>query len=194
MSPIAETQQRNVKIVLGVIGAGMAGLIIAGALLYKGLELPPHDLRQYYASATGYAPPLKETVLPPGTFPRGSGSPILSPPGAAAALVPGSVENLRLTALGEKAYRTNCAMCHGSPGGVVGPVGRLYTPRPPDLSGRVRTLSDAQLADRIGNGIRSTPTPETRQYLPKEWHAFNDLLPYDEQQAVIAYLRTTAKQ
>src|SRR5205823_8151532 len=89
---------------------------------------------------------------------------------------------------GKQAYDINCAMCHGSPGRAIGPVGESYLPRPPDLARQVPQRSAGHLYCDITEGIRSTPTPEAARYLPREWHAFREITTPKERWAIVAYM------
>jgi mono/diheme cytochrome c family protein len=170
-------QVRNLKI-LGAVGLALfAAVLVIAVMLYHGSELPPEDLRQYSSSPTGYAPPPQPQVIPPGTVPR-------RPPPALAPR-----EWRAAGALGQHAYTVNCAMCHGSPGHDIGPVGDTYLPRPTDLARYVPAHPAARLYAVITDGIRSTPTPEAARYLPQEWHAFRAITSPAERWAIVAVLK-----
>ncbi|HEU4753588.1 MAG TPA: cytochrome c [Armatimonadota bacterium] len=178
MPPVRTEQERNVRIVLGVLAAVVLLGLVTGGLLYMGVELPPYGLRSYYTASDGYAAPANPVIVPPGTVARGSGMRNTDPGGAPAALD-----------AGRRAYAVNCAMCHGEPGRGPGPVGESYVPPPPDVSRSVAARADAQLYQSITRGIRSTPTAEAARYLPETWHAFPEISAR-ERWAVVRYLRT----
>lgn len=235
MPPVADEQQRNLRTLSRVVIAlGVALIVVLGAL-YLGVELPPFEMRKYYTSPTGYAPPPRPVVVPPGTVARGALS--LAGPGEEPQRVDGgelrvdgptktgsassqpstinpppstnhgpstlnpqppTIERLRnpladdpeTVRFGRRAYTVNCAMCHGEPGQGIGPVGELYTPRPPDLAQHVSQHSEGALYAAITLGIRSTPTPEAARYLPREWHAFRGRTSPKERWAMVTYLRS----
>lgn len=211
-------QERNLRIVKVIAALVVLGVIVTGALLYVGAEVPPYDLRTYYTSASGYASPPRPGVVPVGTVARGalalkdgggqqsavsgqsSGSGSI-PPGLGGrepnAQGPTPIADLRnplhpeaeTLGLGERAYGVNCAMCHGEGGRGIGPVGKVYQPRPPDLSKRLPGQPDGRLYIQITEGIRSTPTPEAARYLPREWHAFREITTPRERWAILTYLK-----
>lgn len=205
MSPVAQEQQRNLKILTLALAALVLLIALGGWYLFTGVELPPYEMRHYYTSATGYAPPPGRQPAPPGTIARGSTrlqEPSLPSTAAAIsgpdrALTPPEADRLvnparpdsATVALGKAQCDANCRMCHGAPGEAIGPVGEAYTPRPPDLRTRVRLHSDGALFFLITNGIRSTPTPETARYIPDEWHSFRDLMTPRERWAAVTYMR-----
>jgi mono/diheme cytochrome c family protein len=161
-------QERNLALLGRLAIVPVVAALAIAILLYVGVELPPYGMREYLTSATGYAAPPRSRAAVAGTVPRS-----------------GSVR----IASGESLYRVNCAMCHGEPDRNVGPVAERYLPRPPDLTGYVRKHPAERLYRAITEGIRSTPTPEARRYLPDDWHAFRSLMSERERRAVVAYLR-----
>lgn len=205
MSPVAQEQQRNLKILMLLFVAVALLIALTGWYLYTGVELPPYEMRHYYTSATGYAPPPGQSPKPAGTVSRGSAmlqeprittsAPAVSGPDRAVTppqadgLANPTRADLATITLGKGQYDANCRMCHGAPNEAIGPAGEAYTPRPPDLRARVRLHSEGALFYLITNGIRSTPTPEAARYLPDQWHSFRDLMTPRERWAAVSYVR-----
>lgn len=206
LSPVVQEQQRNLK----ALGLLLAAVVLLAALaawyLYTGVELPPYEMRHYYTSSTGYAPPPSKGPSPAGTISRGSAllsEPILTtaapatvgydhamtPPEADRLVNPSKPDAVTMT-LGKAQFDANCRMCHGAPGEGIGSVGEAYTPKPPNLRDHAAHHSDGALFYLITNGIRSTPTPETARYLPDEWHSFRDLMTPRERWATATYVRS----
>lgn len=190
MPPVNDEQANNLSVLRAVAGVLVITLLVIGAGLYFGWELPPARMRTYYTSATGYAPPPRAGVIPPGTVARGALDLAPSTEAAAEGLTNPLAGDPAAGVLGKKAYTVNCAMCHGEPGGAIGPVGEVYRPQPPPLAEHLPEHSDGRLYAMITYGIRSTPTRETAQYLPREWHAFEGITSARERWAIIAYLRS----
>jgi len=236
-------QERNLWTLAWIATAVASLAALAAVALYLGLELPPEEMRSYYTSTTGYAPPPGKGVAPPGSIPRGAlvglnapgpqvdpnasgqvtrpgglatgvaprpgrredpapdGAPGRQPRGAGGhAEVPEEARRMRnplardrsAVELGGRGYAVHCAMCHGEIGGTIGPVGERYTPRPPDLREHAPGHPDGYLYYTITAGIRSTPTPEAAQYLPREWHSFRGRLSARERWAIVSYLKAAA--
>lgn len=190
MSPVKSDQQRRLRLLGSAAAALFFLFLLAGMALYEGWELPPLDLRDAHTTSDGYAPPPRAAAIPPGTVSRASLSPAnhLTEDGSSG--VNPLASDPRAVSLGQRVYHVNCAMCHGEPGESIGPVGERYNPQPPPLQERVPALPEARLYASITEGIRSTPTPETAQYLPQEWHAFRTMTSERERWAAVAYLRS----
>ncbi|MEO5986940.1 MAG: copper resistance protein CopC [Candidatus Limnocylindria bacterium] len=77
---------------------------------------------------------------------------------------------------GRQIYLANCAACHGPDGAGDGPVRTAV--RPAALEDRLPSMSDAEVAYRIVNGIAGTPMP-----------AFAASLTEADRQDLVAYLR-----
>ena len=186
MSSVAGQQERNLKLLAAIAVAAVLLLIVAAIALYLGMELPPNEMQHSLSAPTGYSPPPNTVILPAGSVTRGS----LAREGATGDTPPSSEP--ALADLGKRTYDVNCAMCHGTPGKKIGPVGDAYTPHPPDLAGYLGTHSDADLYRSITEGVRSTPSVEAARYLPQEWHSYRDLLNAKERWSVAAYLHAAA--
>ena len=82
-------------------------------------------------------------------------------------------------AAGEKAFQTNCVVCHGADGTGT-PTGKAL--KAPDLhSDQVQKMTDAQIADQIANGKNNMPP-------------FKSTLTKDQIQSLVLYVRTFGKK
>jgi cytochrome c6 len=82
-------------------------------------------------------------------------------------------------AAGEKAFQSNCVVCHGQDGTGT-PTGKAL--KAPDLhSDQVQKMTDAQIADQIANGKNNMPP-------------FKNTLTKDQIQSLVAYVRTFGKK
>jgi cytochrome c6 len=80
---------------------------------------------------------------------------------------------------GEKAFQTNCVVCHGADGTGT-PTGKAL--KAPDLhSDQVQKMTDAQIADQIANGKNNMPP-------------FKSTLSKDQIQSLVLYVRTFGKK
>jgi len=80
---------------------------------------------------------------------------------------------------GEKAFTTNCVVCHGADGTGT-PTGKAL--KAPDLhSDQVQKMTDAQIADQIANGKNNMPP-------------FKSTLSKDQIQSLVLYVRTFGKK
>jgi cytochrome c6 len=80
---------------------------------------------------------------------------------------------------GEKAFQSNCVVCHGQDGTAT-PTGKAL--KAPDLhSDQVQKMTDAQIADQIANGKNNMPP-------------FKNTLTKDQIQSLVAYVRTFGKK
>jgi cytochrome c6 len=80
---------------------------------------------------------------------------------------------------GEKAFQSNCVVCHGQDGTGT-PTGKAL--KAPDLhSDQVQKMTDAQIADQIANGKNNMPP-------------FKNTLTKDQIQSLVAYVRTFGKK
>ncbi len=63
---------------------------------------------------------------------------------------------------GAKAYRANCEVCHGAPGGQPSAIARGMFPRPPQLMPPRKGVTDDPVGEtywKVKNGIRLTGMP-----------------------------------
>jgi cytochrome c6 len=82
-------------------------------------------------------------------------------------------------AAAEKAFQSNCVVCHGQDGTGT-PTGKAL--KAPDLhSDQVQKMTDAQIADQIANGKNNMPP-------------FKSTLTKDQIQSLVAYVRTFGKK
>jgi mono/diheme cytochrome c family protein len=80
---------------------------------------------------------------------------------------------------GEKAFQSNCVVCHGQDGTGT-PTGKAL--KAPDLhSDQVQKMTDAQIADQIANGKNNMPP-------------FKNTLTKDQIESLVAYVRTFGKK
>ena len=204
-------QERNLRKLRVVPWLLAAALVIVGALLYRGNELPFYEMRRQATDATGYRPPPASVVAVGDSVPRGVGNPAkplaLAPalppppiartdrthapvPPAASALANPLANDRSAAKEGQALYEINCIMCHGKSGSGDAPVGQSYTPRPPDLNGYALSLPPGALYYLITYGIRSTPIPEAASFLPDEWHSYRPIMTERERWAAVSYLKT----
>lgn len=192
-------QTRNLSLLAWIFRGVVSVLLIVGALLYFGVEIPPYTMRYQLADATGYAAPRDTRFVlgldgrvprqglerafpdaPAGVVPAEAAA-YTSPFGISAATVKG----------GADVYAINCAQCHGVTGEGNGPVSESYTPRAPDLTAmEVQNQSPGALFYKVTNGIVSTPIPEAKKYLPREWHSFKGTISERDRWAVVAFVKT----
>jgi mono/diheme cytochrome c family protein len=191
-------QARNLTLLTWVFRSVVTVVIVLGALLYYGVELPPIEMRFQKADSTGYTTPPKPTfaVELTGRVPRQGLERALPDapdgviPAAAVAMTNPFGTGARTTKEGAGVYALNCAFCHGTTGRGDGPVSESYTPRAPDLTAAsVQSQSPGALFYHVTNGIVSTPLPETKKYLPREWHSFKGTISERERWAVVTFVK-----
>jgi mono/diheme cytochrome c family protein len=177
----------------------VAVLIVVGALLYFGVEIPPYEMRTQLADSTGYATPPKTTFATQlsGRVPRQGLERVLpdapgrAVPAVAVALTSPFATGAPTVKDGADVYAINCAFCHGVTGKGDGPVSESYTPRAPDLTTMaVQALTPGTLFYNVTNGIVSTPLPETKKYLPRDWHSFKGTISEHDRWAVVAFVKS----
>lgn len=103
-------------------------------------------------------------------------------------LLKGSSEReTAILARGRDLYGTYCVGCHGAQGDGEGPAARFLSPKPRDLrKAKVKFAAvpsgskprDADLIATMDHGLRGTSMPSWR------------LLPADDKQAIVAYIKT----
>jgi len=77
---------------------------------------------------------------------------------------------------GEQLFTINCAMCHGTREIYLGLVGKHLSPPPPSLhDARIRSLSDADVFQRISFGFGRMPAFQQRLSLSERWDMVNYL-------------------
>ena len=191
-------QERNLRLIRGLVLAVVPVILVLGALIYGGHELPPWSMRYNQAAdATGYQPPPTQQFVVAGAVPR-SGLPHAYPdlpgglvPAAAAQRVNPVANDPKALTAGKLIYSENCAFCHGVNGLGDGPAGESYIPHPPDLTNlKAQSLSAGTMYYQITNGILSTPVPEAKKYLPREWHAFRGTINERDRWAVVSYVKS----
>lgn len=192
-------QTRNLALLSWIVRGAVAALLVVGALLYFGVEIPPYSMRYQLADATGYAPPknTRFSMELTGRVPRQglerafADAPAGQVPAAAAAYASPFGVSATTVKAGADVYAINCAQCHGVTGEGNGPVSESYTPRAPDLTAMtVQAQSPGTLFYKVTNGIVSTPIPETKKYLPREWHSFKGTISERDRWAVVAFVKT----
>jgi mono/diheme cytochrome c family protein len=72
---------------------------------------------------------------------------------------------------GRKLYLDKCAECHGDTGKGDGPQGRMYDPRPNDLTdaAHINAVSDGELFYKISEGHRPMPAFKKRLTDEQRW-------------------------
>jgi mono/diheme cytochrome c family protein len=192
-------QTRNLALLSWVFRSVVAVLIVVGALLYFGVETPPGEMRVQLADSTGYATPPKTTFATQlsGRVPRQGlervlpNAPGREVPAMAAALTSPFATGAPTVKNGADVYAINCAFCHGVAGKGDGQVSESYTPRAPDLTTMaVQALTPGTLFYNVTNGIVSTPLPETKKYLPRDWHSFKGTISESDRWAVVAFVKS----
>jgi len=191
----------SIVLVRGLLASALVVVIVLGWLLYRGRELPFLEMRLQHSDSTGYRPLETQKYLTT-SVPRALDdhpAPIpISLPDLPDGTIPAEAEALHNPRAGDGSamrdgrilYTINCAMCHGRTGHGDGAVGESYVPRPPDFrSLEVRGLSDGAIFYSISNGILSTPIPEARQYIPRDWHAFREELSDRDRWALVGFVR-----
>lgn len=190
------------ELVLGLLAKAVLVVIpvvlILGYVLYEGHEMPPWSMRDNQpADSTGYNPPATQQFAAAGIVPR-TGLPHAFadrpdgsvPPAATKAKSPFD-GGPREVARGKQVYADNCSFCHGANGIGDGPAGESYIPRPPVLTtAKVQSLSEGVMYYQITNGILSTPIPEARKYLPREWHAFRGTISERDRWAAVTFVKS----
>ncbi|HEY3412032.1 MAG TPA: cytochrome c [Armatimonadota bacterium] len=191
-------QERNLRLITGLVFVIVVVALVLPGVLYFGHELPPWSMRYNQpADSTGYQTPPTQQFVVAGAVPR-TGVPHAYPdqadgavPAAAARIKNPPAGDPKALTTGKVVYAENCAFCHGVNGLGDGPAGESYIPRPPDLTNRkAQSLSAGTMYYKITNGILSTPIPEARKYLPREWHAFRGTISERDRWAVVSYIRS----
>jgi mono/diheme cytochrome c family protein len=86
-----------------------------------------------------------------------------APKGKSAPADPASV------ARGREAYRANCLVCHGVPGGAQSAIAAGLNPPVPDLSEpETQRRSDGELFFLVSGGVRLTGMPAFEKSLPEQ--------------------------
>lgn len=84
---------------------------------------------------------------------------------------------------GREAYRANCLVCHGVPGGEQSSIAAGLNPPVPDLAEpETQTRTDGELFFLVSGGVRLTGMP-----------AFSRSLPEETRWAVVGFLRALPK-